>query len=137
MAHKRGRIRRHTFPCFSFAIRFCDTLRLAHMLYSLARVSRRVQWHWIFQHHSGQSSRRRHTACVRHTRSGGTGRLPLIAELSRHMRKPCCFSTVRRQLSHRDHTGTLHWASFYGETSCTRLLAMISGKTCSILSCGL
>jgi len=30
-----------TTTCFHFACGFCGTLRLAHMLYSLARVSRR------------------------------------------------------------------------------------------------
>lgn len=37
--------------CFHFASRFRGTLRLAHMLYSLARVSRRDRWGWT-DHHS-------------------------------------------------------------------------------------
>lgn len=41
--------------CFHFACGFCGTLRLAHMLYSLARVSRRDRWGWT-DHHSGRSS---------------------------------------------------------------------------------
>lgn len=36
--------------CFHFASRFYGTLRLAHMLYSLARVSRRDRWGWIVHH---------------------------------------------------------------------------------------
>ena len=39
--------------CFHFAFGFCGTLRLAHMLYSLARVSRRDRWCRTF-HHPGR-----------------------------------------------------------------------------------
>ena len=38
-----GRVRR-TNSLLSLALRFCGTFRLAHMLYSLARVSRRDRW---------------------------------------------------------------------------------------------
>ena len=40
--------------CFHFAFGFCGTLRLAHMLYSLARVSRRDRWCRTF-HHPGRT----------------------------------------------------------------------------------
>lgn len=49
---------RQMFPtaaitCFHFAFGFRETLRLAHMLYSLARVSRRDRWGRT-DHHTGR-----------------------------------------------------------------------------------
>jgi len=38
--------------CFHYACGFCDTLRLAHMLYSLARVTRRDRWCRTYHHAS-------------------------------------------------------------------------------------
>ena len=55
-----------TQSCFHFASRFHRTLRLAHMLYSLARVSRRDRWGWIV-HHSVYKPRRSSRGNARQT----------------------------------------------------------------------
>ena len=103
--HLRGSpIRRPTLAglttqsCFHYASRFCETLRLAHMLYSLARVSRRDRWRWT-DHHTGRRTTEPTKVC-------GSCRLEESSSPPRASTEPCAGLRPENNSSREDRTRT-------------------------------